>query len=64
MDDRRIVLMATDKRYCSICAWRGTCAKRFSVSKDSSGQVHCPDFTRDLAIKGTDTDEIENTDKK
>ncbi len=22
-------LMGTEKRYCSICAWRGTCAKRF-----------------------------------
>ena len=64
MKDREVGLMGTEKRYCSICAWRGTCAKRFSVSKDSSGRVHCPDFTRDLAIKDDDIDEVEKMDKK
>lgn len=56
--------MGTEKRYCSICAWRGTCTKRFSVSTDSNGMVHCPDFTRDLSIKDKDIDETEKKDKK
>ncbi len=53
--------MGTDKKYCAICAWRGTCQKRFSVSTDASGNVHCPDYTRDLAIKDHD---IETAKKK
>jgi hypothetical protein len=56
--------MGTQKRYCSICAWRGTCAKRFTVSKDASGKVNCPDFTRDLAIKDADIEETEKMDNR
>jgi hypothetical protein len=56
--------MGTEKIYCSICAWRDTCTKRFSVSKDPSGRVHCPDFTRDLSIKDDDIDKVEKMDKK
>lgn len=51
--------MGTDKKYCSICAWRANCQKRFNVSTDSSGNVHCPDYTRDLAIKEKDIEEVE-----
>jgi hypothetical protein len=51
--------MGTEKKYCSICAWRGNCQKRFSVTTDSVGNVHCPDFTRDLSIKDEDIDEVE-----
>ena len=51
--------MGTEKKYCSICAWRGNCQKRFSVTSDSVGNVHCPDFTRDLSIKDKDIDEVE-----
>ncbi len=51
--------MGTEKKYCSICAWRANCQKRFTVSIDSSGHVHCPDFTRDLAIKDRDIDEAQ-----
>lgn len=58
LNNRKDGLMGTEKRFCAICAWRGTCAKRFSVSRDASGRVHCPDFTRDLAIKDRDIDEI------
>ncbi|MEC4684996.1 MAG: hypothetical protein VST71_04590 [Nitrospirota bacterium] len=33
---------------CSVCAWRATCQKKFSISgKD----IRCPDFVRDLSIK-------------
>jgi len=42
---------------CSVCAWRATCQKKFSISgKD----IRCPDFVRDLSIKtGEETDEKE-----
>jgi hypothetical protein len=53
--------MASNKRYCSICAWRATCQKRFSVTTDATGSVHCPDYTRDMTIKDQD---IEEADKK
>lgn len=46
--------MATEKRYCVICAWRANCQKRYSVSTDASGCVRCPDYSRDLAIKDKD----------
>jgi hypothetical protein len=52
--------MATDKKYCSICAWRQTCQKKFSIPTDASGSVLCPDFTRDVSIRDED---IENTEK-
>jgi hypothetical protein len=48
--------MGNDKRYCAICAWRETCAKRFSIKTDSLGNVYCPDFSRDLAIKEEDAE--------
>lgn len=51
--------MGTEKRYCSICAWRENCQKKYSVSTDAVGCVHCPDYTRDLSIKDRDIDEVE-----
>ena len=51
--------MATEKRYCSICAWRQNCQKRFSVIIDASGCVRCQDYSRDLAIKDRDIDAVE-----
>lgn len=51
--------MATEKRYCSICAWRQNCQKRFSVITDASGCVRCQDYSRDLAIKDRDIDAVE-----
>jgi hypothetical protein len=45
-----------DKKTCSICAWRENCVKRFSVKSDSVGNVHCPDYSRDLTIKDKDLD--------
>lgn len=49
--------MSMDRRYCSICAWRGNCQKKFNVSTDATGQVHCADYSRDLSIKDKDIDE-------
>ncbi len=48
-----------DKRFCSICAWRGNCQKRFIVCTDTLGNVHCADFTRDVAIKDEEIDSAE-----
>jgi hypothetical protein len=43
---------------CSICAWRATCKKKFSVSgKD----LRCVDFSRDITIK---TDKEIDDEKK
>jgi len=52
-------VMGTERRYCSICAWRENCQKKYSVSTDAMGRVHCPDYTRDLSIKDKDVDEAE-----
>jgi hypothetical protein len=56
-------MMGTEKKYCAICAWRATCQKRFSVSIDALGYVHCPDYTRDLAIKDKDIEEAVQKDQ-
>jgi len=52
-------IMGTEKRYCSICAWRENCQKRFSIVTDASGCVRCPDYSRDLSIKERDIDAAE-----
>jgi hypothetical protein len=39
------------RQSCAVCAWRETCAKRFSVS---DGGARCPDFSRDITIKVQD----------
>ena len=41
--------MAVDEnQLCVICAWRGTCSKKFS---GGGGYLHCADFVRDIALK-------------
>ena len=50
--------MASNRKYCVICAWRVNCQKKYSVSTYATGQVHCPDYSRDLAIKDKDIDEV------
>jgi len=44
--------MEDKKISCSVCAWRATCKKRFSISGDVA--LHCPDFTFDLTLKKKD----------
>ena len=39
------------RQSCAVCAWRETCAKRFSVT---DGGARCPDFSRDISIKEPD----------
>ena len=52
----------SEKKYCAICAWKVNCQKRFSVSTDAQGSVHCPDYSRDLSIKDGDIEEAVKKD--
>jgi len=38
-----------ERTICAVCAWRENCLKRYRF--ECSGQLRCPDFTRDLTIK-------------
>jgi len=40
-----------EKTFCSVCAWRRTCQKRFGMRDET-----CPDFTRDLTLKNDKND--------
>jgi len=53
-------MAVVDKRYCSICAWRAGCQKRFSVSTGPDGTVICADYSRDVSIKDDDIEEAKN----
>ncbi|PKN70214.1 MAG: hypothetical protein CVU54_06300 [Deltaproteobacteria bacterium HGW-Deltaproteobacteria-12] len=57
------LIMSAEKKYCVICAWRAGCQKRYSVATDASGNVHCPDYSRDLLIKDKDIDEAVRKDQ-
>jgi cytidylate kinase len=46
--------MHTDRKVCSICAWREQCQKRFNVTTDSIFNVNCPDYTRDVKIRDSE----------
>ena len=52
--------MAAEKHICGICAWRRECQKRFKLSTDAFLGSHCPDYTRDLSIKATASNEQED----
>jgi hypothetical protein len=56
--------MGTEKKFCAICAWRAGCQKRFSVSSDAAGNVHCPDYSRDLSIKDADIETAVKKDRQ
>jgi len=36
------------RRSCVLCAWRASCAKKFSMTDDA---LHCPDFTEDVELR-------------
>ena len=40
--------MSTEIEICAVCAWRGTCQKKFSLSGKN---IHCADFVRDVSLK-------------
>jgi hypothetical protein len=45
---------------CTICAWRATCQKKFSVSgKD----MRCAEFVKDVLIKEPEEEETEEKEK-
>lgn len=50
---------SSGRQFCAICAWRETCAKKFSVT---DGGARCPDFCRDLTIR-TPAEQNEGTEK-
>lgn len=37
------------RKICPLCAWRGSCAKRFSMGDDAT--LHCPDFSEDVTLR-------------
>ncbi len=45
-----------ERKLCVICAWRENCKKKFSLGN----QLHCPDFVKDLSIKGEKENETED----
>ena len=51
-----------DRITCAVCAWRGTCAKKFSKSGDMT--IHCIDFSRDVTIKEKKEEENEEVKEK
>jgi len=56
--------MEEPKPTCSICAWRATCNKKYSITDPSK----CLDYTRDLTIdltpkKEKDKNEDKNRDR-
>ena len=56
--------MGSEKKYCSICAWRENCLKRFSIVTDASGCVRCPEYSRDLSIKERDVDAAQQANRE
>ncbi len=50
-------MSAAEKTFCSVCAWRKTCQKRFTM-KDRI----CPDFTRDLSLPREEEEENKKED--
>ena len=52
--------MTVEIHICGVCAWRRECQKRFTVSTDAFLGSHCPDYTRDLSIKTTASNEGED----
>lgn len=42
----------SDKRICSICAWRENCVKRYKVSHENLlYDINCPDYSKDVKFK-------------
>lgn len=52
--------MEKPKPTCSICAWRGTCNKKYSISDPSK----CLDYTLDVTIDLTSKKEKDKNEDK
>lgn len=53
------------RKICPLCAWRGHCAKRFSMGDDAT--LHCPDFSEDVTLRRQNdvpAETVENSDRK
>lgn len=48
--------MVETEGVCSVCAWRETCQKKFSLS---GRDVSCADFTRDMKVAETEGEKDE-----
>ncbi|MEW5723263.1 MAG: hypothetical protein AB1896_09165 [Thermodesulfobacteriota bacterium] len=46
--------MTEERTICAVCAWRENCQKKCAFQ--SSGQLRCPDYTRDVAFKKEEED--------
>ncbi len=50
-------MTGSGKTYCSVCAWRQTCQKKFTM-KDRI----CPEYTRDLSLPNPEAENDEKED--
>lgn len=53
--------MAPKRDICAVCAWRGSCNKKYSVSGKG---IRCTDFVRDVTIGPEEEFEKEETSFK
>ncbi len=53
--------MSASISICSLCAWRATCQKKFSIS---GRDMRCPDFVKDLTIKETGPEKVNSEHHK
>jgi len=53
--------LSTKRDICAVCAWRGTCNKKYSISGKA---VRCPDFVRDVTLGTEEEFEKEGTSFK
>ena len=52
--------MVGERHICGICAWRRECQKKFKLPTEAFLGSNCPDYTRDLSIKATASNEGED----
>jgi hypothetical protein len=53
--------MGDEQTICVVCAWRQTCNKKFSM--DGSTTTRCPDYTRDVTLRGPSPEQEEEGKK-
>lgn len=53
--------MTAKRDICAVCAWRGTCNKKYSVSGRG---IRCVDFVRDVTLGPEEEPEKESTSFK
>lgn len=53
--------MAVKRDICAVCAWRGSCNKKYSIS---SKGIRCVDFVRDVTLGPEEEPEEESRSLK